>query len=142
MPDEPDADLISESWQAEPTTGSDDAPGQPSGYSCPQCHGVLWEIDDGDPPSFRCRTGHRLSMASLVEQKDGEAEDALYAAMRALEEKASARRRVGERLRSRGSNTLAAQSLDAADATSRQAEVVRGLLEELSSLGEQAPPER
>src|SRR5262249_20647147 len=34
-----------------------DKPGIPSRFSCPECHGVLWEIDD-HIVRFRCRVGH------------------------------------------------------------------------------------
>jgi two-component system chemotaxis response regulator CheB len=130
----PDDKVISHSRQADSTTAGDDVPGQPSGYSCPHCHGVLWERNGGELPSFRCRTGHRLSIESLVEQKDGEAEDALYAALRALEEQASVRRLLGERMRDRGAESLAAEFVNAAEACERRAEIVRRLLPELNSL--------
>src|SRR5262249_53139874 len=35
-----------------------DPPGRPSAFSCPECGGVLWELDDGELPRFRCRAGH------------------------------------------------------------------------------------
>lgn len=33
-------------------------PGTPSGYSCPECRGVLRELHDGPVLRFRCRVGH------------------------------------------------------------------------------------
>src|SRR5207248_2272867 len=40
------------------TLQEDDRPGTPSAFSCPDCGGVLWEIDDENYPRFRCRVGH------------------------------------------------------------------------------------
>ena len=34
---------------------SDERPGQPSGFSCPDCGGVLWELVDGERMRYRCR---------------------------------------------------------------------------------------
>ena len=46
--------------------------GNPSAYSCPECGGVLWEVDDGELTRFRCRTGHAFSTESMfAEQHEG-----------------------------------------------------------------------
>jgi two-component system, chemotaxis family, protein-glutamate methylesterase/glutaminase len=44
-------------------------PGTPSGFSCPDCNGVLWEIQDGQLQRFRCRVGHAWSPESLLTQQ-------------------------------------------------------------------------
>ena len=45
-------------------------PGTPSAWSCPDCSGVLWEIQDGPLLRFRCRTGHAWSVESLLHEQD------------------------------------------------------------------------
>src|SRR5207302_739863 len=40
--------------------------GAPSAFSCPECGGVLWEIQDGDLLRFRCRVGHAFSVESVL----------------------------------------------------------------------------
>src|SRR5262249_9666528 len=32
--------------------------GKPSGFTCPDCHGALWEVEDGTMLRFRCHVGH------------------------------------------------------------------------------------
>jgi two-component system chemotaxis response regulator CheB len=34
--------------------------GRPSEFTCPECHGVLWELNDDDLLRFRCRAGQSL----------------------------------------------------------------------------------
>lgn len=63
----------------------------PSVYACPECHGTLWESDDG-VLRFRCRVGHSFSSESLLAQHDETLDSSLWAALRALEENASLRR--------------------------------------------------
>jgi len=74
--------------------------GRPTPFSCPDCGGVLWEIADDDLLRFRCRVGHAYSTEMLASGQDEGAEAALWAALRALEEKASFSRRMAKRLSS------------------------------------------
>jgi two-component system chemotaxis response regulator CheB len=111
-------------------TGGEDAPGVPSGYTCPECHGVLWEQGEGDTFQFLCRTGHRLSPDSLLHQREREIEGALYAARRALQEQASLLHRLSERLRQRGSTLVTGQLAQRAQSVERQAEVLQEWIED------------
>jgi len=70
--------------------------GSPSAFACPECHGVLWEIKEGGGVRYRCRTGHAYAEATLNQELSRAAEAALWAAMRALEEKASMARRMAD----------------------------------------------
>jgi len=74
----------------------EESEGDPSVFACPDCHGVLWEIKERGAVRYRCRTGHGYSEASLNEELSRAAENALWAAMRALEEKASMARRIAD----------------------------------------------
>ncbi len=68
--------------------------GKPSVFACPECHGVLWEVKNGKLMRYRCRVGHGYTEASLQEELDQAGERALWAAMRALEERAAMTRRM------------------------------------------------
>ncbi len=90
--------------------------GVPSPFSCPECGGVLWEMKEGDLVRFRCRVGHGYTMASLAEDQTDAVENALWAAMRALEEKAALSTRMSEAtLDSRSAMRLREQAQDNRD---------------------------
>lgn len=69
-------------------------PGASSAYSCPDCGGVLWEIDDEGLLRFRCRVGHAFSVDGILAEQSEAAERALWVALKTLEERASLLRRM------------------------------------------------
>ncbi|MBW8769839.1 MAG: chemotaxis protein CheB [Gemmatimonadetes bacterium] len=60
--------------------------GPPTPYTCPECHGVLARMEQGGIPRFRCHTGHAYSLDSLLVSVTEKAEEALWNALRAVEE--------------------------------------------------------
>jgi two-component system, chemotaxis family, protein-glutamate methylesterase/glutaminase len=73
--------------------------GTPSVYSCPECHGVLWEVRDGTLLRFRCRVGHAYSLDSMLAGQAEVVEQAMWAALKTLEESASLSRRMAKEAR-------------------------------------------
>jgi len=72
-----------------------------SPFTCPTCRGALWELDEGGHLRYRCHTGHAFSHASLLLEQGSEIESSIYSALRVVEEKATALRRLAERWVSR-----------------------------------------
>jgi two-component system chemotaxis response regulator CheB len=68
--------------------------GTPTAFACPSCHGALWELQDDRLTRYRCHTGHAFSPESLLAEQSDAIEEALFSALRALEEKATALRRL------------------------------------------------
>jgi two-component system, chemotaxis family, protein-glutamate methylesterase/glutaminase len=66
--------------------------GDQSRFSCPECAGVLWEIHGSRPPRYRCHTGHAFTLRSLAYTQDQRTDDALWSAMRALQEREALQR--------------------------------------------------
>lgn len=59
----------------------------PSTFTCPECQGTLWELVEQQSQRFRCHTGHSFTALVLSELQHEKAEDAIWAAVRALQEK-------------------------------------------------------
>lgn len=108
--------------------GAAGVPGRPTGFSCPRCGGVLGEVVDGRVVQLRCRTGHAVTPEALVEEKAASVEDALWAAVRALEEKAALAWRLSDRDRRRDDGEGASRHRREAHAAERRATVVREVL--------------
>jgi two-component system chemotaxis response regulator CheB len=87
--------------------------GPQSPYGCPECGGVLNEVDDDAVLRFRCRVGHAYTAESLAAEQDEVIEGSLWAAMRALEESAELKKKLADRLRS-GKAATVVNRLDAA----------------------------
>ncbi len=68
-----------------------------SPFTCPACRGALWELEEGDHLRYRCHTGHAYSHASLLVDQGLAVEESLYTAVRTIEEKAAALRRLAAR---------------------------------------------
>lgn len=67
-----------------------------SPYSCPECHGVLSKIVDGNLTRFRCHTGHAYSPDTLMAALTQKIEDSLYSAMRGMDESVFLMNHIGD----------------------------------------------
>jgi two-component system chemotaxis response regulator CheB len=105
-----------------------DRAGVPSGYACPECHGVLWEVTEGSVLRFRCRVGHAYSAETLLAEQGAGMDAALWAAYRALEERAALTERMAERMRERSQPALAARYAEQTAEARARAELIRSVL--------------
>ena len=108
----------------EHVTRSDEGEGIPSVFACPECHGVLWEFKSDKLTRFRCRVGHTYGPESLATELSSATEAALWAAVRALEEKAAMQRRIGTGL----TGSISARLLDQSAADIENAHLIRNMI--------------
>lgn len=83
--------------------------GPASSFTCPDCHGALWELRDAELVRYRCRIGHSFGSETLFAQQSEKIEEALWAGYRALEESAALAKKLGEAATARGSAIMAAR---------------------------------
>jgi two-component system chemotaxis response regulator CheB len=56
-------------------------------YNCPNCGGVLWEMDKPDEERYRCHTGHSFTAAALLTSQSEKIEETLWTSLRMFEER-------------------------------------------------------
>jgi two-component system, chemotaxis family, protein-glutamate methylesterase/glutaminase len=147
-PPTPRRELIAgESEFADPATAPQaeeqiDCLGIPSDLACPECGGVLFQIRDERVLRYRCKLGHGLSGKTLLRDLAAAREDALWSALRAINEEADLARRLAEDAE-RNEDCQTAAFLGAlADRTALQAIHLREAIAAASDLIEPDAPRR
>ncbi len=102
---------------------------KPSTFVCPDCQGALWEISGSRPPRYRCHIGHAFTLSTLEHAQSDAAEEALWSAIRALEEKKMLLARLAEERRSEGREHEAARLESDAKDTERHADLLQDLVQ-------------
>src|SRR5262249_48746874 len=131
-PGPPQDQLLEDSFERVDRGASDSPqPGESSGFTCPECGGGLWVLDVGGAATVRCRTGHAYGNDALLASQSHVVEGAMWAAIRALEERAAMTRRMAGRFRARGRRVSAERFERQANAAVEQAVTIRRALGEV-----------
>jgi two-component system chemotaxis response regulator CheB len=102
--------------------------GPPSGLTCPDCGGSLWEIDEGRLKRYKCHVGHQYSPDSLLAEQSDAVESALWTAVRTLEEQVELRTRMADRADAAGLTNVSEGFSERARESHQQAELIRRVL--------------
>jgi len=65
-------------------------------FTCPECHGALVKLAEGDIIRFRCHTGHAYTASSLLAEVSELVESDLWRSLRTLEEMTMLLSNIGE----------------------------------------------
>lgn len=102
--------------------------GTPSKYTCPACHGVLVEIEEGSILRFRCHTGHAFSLKTLLADVNAAIDTGLWDSLRAVEERILLLGRLQKRAEKSGSRHVAAAAAAQIKEAHQGAETLRALV--------------
>ncbi|MEM5365382.1 chemotaxis protein CheB [Paraburkholderia azotifigens] len=102
----------------------------PSMFTCPDCHGSLWQVKDSRLLRYRCHTGHAFSAASLGAGRRDDVERSLLDAVRALREREMASRAMAEHFGRQGDKAAQTYEEDIARRANEAAGLLQSLLRE------------
>jgi two-component system chemotaxis response regulator CheB len=116
---------------AEEATGMsvEDKLGRPSHFTCPECHGTLWELDDATMLRYRCHVGHAFTGDAVLAARAGEAEQLLWSLLRSHRERAALARRMAEKESDQNRHTLAKHLMARARSYQQDADLVEQLIQ-------------
>jgi len=97
-------------------------------FTCPECGGPLWEREESGLLRFRCHVGHAFTGEALVNEQADAVEQAMWTALRALEEGAALRERMAAHAGGRGMAKIAADYSEQAREMEGRAAVIRRAL--------------
>lgn len=134
---EPSADLIYEVELAKGGNGSMsqlDRMGERSLLACPDCHGVMWEIKEGDLTRYRCHVGHAYTAELMSLALDETLRRALSSGLRALDERIALARKLHDQSRDAGRIHLAESWRRKLVESEQEAEILRDAIRKFDHL--------
>lgn len=111
-----------------------DGLGRRSVLACPDCGGVMWEIDEGEVLRYRCHVGHTYAAELMSVALDDNLRRALASALRALEEREALARKLHRQAVSSGHRMLAENWAEKAQEFERETEVIRESIRRVDQL--------
>ena len=102
--------------------------GQLTVFTCPECGGAMWQVDEKALTRFRCHTGHVYYGEGLLEEQSEILEAALWTAVRAFREKAILAEQLALTERGRGRAQAATRFEEESTVARRHAAVIQRLL--------------
>jgi two-component system chemotaxis response regulator CheB len=108
--------------------------GRRSVLACPDCHGIMWEIDEGQLVRYRCHEGHAYTAEVMSLALDENLKRACASAVRALDERVALARKL-EKQASDGGRDLTARSWgDKAREFEEEANIIRNSIRRTDEL--------
>jgi two-component system chemotaxis response regulator CheB len=111
-----------------------DSIGRRSVLACPDCGGVMWEIDEEDLVRYRCHVGHTYTAEVMSLAIDENLRRALASALRALEERVALAHKLHRQAIEGGHRLLAQNWAEKAREFDREMDVIRGSIRRMDRL--------
>ncbi|MBD3887047.1 chemotaxis protein CheB [Phormidium tenue FACHB-886] len=105
-----------------------EAIGKRTTYTCPECNGSIWQIGQEHPLRFRCHTGHSFTANVFLSEQTQNLENALWSAVRAMEEKVTFSRQMAAQMESYNLQSAATKYEDHAKSLDVEVSVIRNII--------------
>lgn len=94
-----EADIAQQNFDTRQFLKHLEAIGTRTTFACPLCSGSIWQIGKADPLRFRCHVGHAFTAEYFWAEQSQLLENALWSAVRIMEEKVTFARQFAARMR-------------------------------------------
>ena len=108
--------------------------GELTPFTCPECHGALTKLKEGNIMRFRCHTGHAYTISALLSEVSESIEDLLWQAMRGLEESNMLLEQLGRHFEQADQEGAAQLFLSKARYMAKQARVIHDAIFEQQTI--------
>ena len=108
--------------------------GRRSELACPDCHGVMWEIDEGELVRYRCHVGHAYSAEIMSLALDENLRHALGSALRVLDERIALAKKLQTQASLGGEARIAESWAAKAREFEAEAEVIRDSIQRIDEI--------
>lgn len=108
--------------------------GRRSALTCPDCHGAMWEINEGDVVHYRCHVGHAYTAELMSLALDDGLRRALGTALRTLEERATLAGKLQRDAEARRQPYMAASWAERAAEFQEERSVVEGAIQRMDEI--------
>jgi two-component system chemotaxis response regulator CheB len=110
--------------------------GEPSVFTCPDCHGTLLQLKEGGRSRFRCHTGHAFSADSLLAELTESVENSLWTTIRSIDESVMLMRHIAAHVGESDGDGASERFLEKAKEAERRSDLVRRAVFEHEKLSE------
>jgi two-component system chemotaxis response regulator CheB len=112
--------------------------GRRSVLTCPECNGVMWEIDENGDHHYRCHVGHAYSAEMMSLAVNDNLRRALGSALRALDERIALTEKLRRQASERGHNQSTATWTERKQEYESEAEVIRQAIKRADEIAARA----
>lgn len=102
--------------------------GEPTVFTCPECHGTLQRLKQAGGVRFRCHVGHAFTADALLAELTESVEGTLWTAFRSVEESSLLMEHIATHVRNSGDSALAAVYERKAAEARQRGELVRRVI--------------
>lgn len=123
-----EADIAEQRMNTEQFLSNVERIGKRSIYSCPLCNGSIWQLGDQEPLRLRCHVGHSFTAEFFWAEQSQNLENALWSAVRIMEEKVAFARQFAQRMREGNLPEVAARYEKHAEMIDRELGIIREVI--------------
>ena len=93
-----------------------------------ECGGSIWQIGTEEPLRFRCHIGHSFTADIFLSEQTQNVDNALWSAVRAMEEKVTFSRQMAERMKNYNLQQAATKYEDHAQSLDEEVSLIRQII--------------